>query len=147
MEVQAILERDGIQVRLNATCIELMSHGEEVGARVDCTEGVVEVSGSHMLLAMGRTPNTDDFGLERAGVECDAHGYIVVDNLLRTHVAGIWALGDCNGRGGITHTSYNDCKIVAANLLDHQMHSGTDRIRAYNFISILRLGDAGRLEA
>ena len=146
MEVQAILERGGIRVRLNATCIELMSHGKEVGARVDCAEGVVDVSGSHLLLAMGRTPNTADLGLEKAGLAHDAQGYIGVDNQLRTNVAGIWALGDCNGRGGFTHTSYNDFKIVAANLLDHEMHSVTDRIRAYNLYVDPPLGRCGMTE-
>jgi pyruvate/2-oxoglutarate dehydrogenase complex dihydrolipoamide dehydrogenase (E3) component len=146
LEVQAILEREGIQVRLNATCIELMHHGEEVGARVDCAAGVLEVSGSHLLLAMGRTPNTDDLGLEKTGVTRDAHGYIVVDNHLCTNVAGIWALGDCNGRGGFTHTSYNDFKIVAANLLDHEAHSVTDRIRAYNLYVDPPLGRCGMTE-
>jgi pyruvate/2-oxoglutarate dehydrogenase complex dihydrolipoamide dehydrogenase (E3) component len=145
-EVQAILERDGIQVRLNATCIELMKFEDEVGVRLDCTEGTEEVSGSHLLLAMGRTPNTDDLGLERTGIERDAHGYIVVDNQLRTNVAGVWALGDCNGRGGFTHTSYNDFKIVAANLLDHEMHSVTDRIRAYNLYTDPPLGRCGMTE-
>jgi pyruvate/2-oxoglutarate dehydrogenase complex dihydrolipoamide dehydrogenase (E3) component len=146
MEVQAILERDGIEVRLNATCIELMSHGEEVGARVDCTEGVLDVSGTHLLLAMGRTPNTADLGLEKAGVVRDAKGYIGVDNQLRTNVAGIWALGDCNGRGGFTHTSYNDFKIVAANLLDHETRSVADRIRAYNLYIDPPLGRCGMTE-
>jgi pyruvate/2-oxoglutarate dehydrogenase complex dihydrolipoamide dehydrogenase (E3) component len=146
MEVQAILEREGIQVRLNATCIELMSHGEEVGARVNCAEGAPEVSGSHLLLAMGRTPNTADLGLDKAGVERDAHGYIGVDNQLRTKVAGIWALGDCNGRGGFTHTSYNDFKIVAANLLDHEARSVADRIRAYNLYIDPPLGRCGMTE-
>jgi pyruvate/2-oxoglutarate dehydrogenase complex dihydrolipoamide dehydrogenase (E3) component len=145
-EVQAILEREGIQVRLNAMCIELMHHGEEVGARVDCPEGVLEVSGSHLLLAMGRTPNTGDLGLEKAGVERDAHGYIMVDNQLRTNVAGIWALGDCNGRGGFTHTSYNDFKIVAANLLGHEAHGVADRIRAYNLYIDPPLGRCGMTE-
>jgi pyruvate/2-oxoglutarate dehydrogenase complex dihydrolipoamide dehydrogenase (E3) component len=145
-EVQAILEREGIQMRLNATCIKLMNHGEEVVARLDSAEGVLEVSGSHLLLATSRTPNTDDLGLEMAAVERDAHGYIVVDNQLRTNVAGIWALGDCNGRGGFTHTSYNDFKIVAANLLDHQKHSVTDRIRAYNLYIDPPLGRCGMTE-
>ena len=145
-EVQAILEREGIQVRLNATCIELMSHGEEVGVRVDCTEGAPDVSGSHLLLAMGRTPNTADLGLEKAGVARDAHGYIGVDNQLRTNVPGIWALGDCNGRGGFTHTSYNDFKIVAANLLDHETRSVADRIRAYNLYVDPPLGRCGMTE-
>jgi pyruvate/2-oxoglutarate dehydrogenase complex dihydrolipoamide dehydrogenase (E3) component len=145
-EVQAILEREGVQVRLNATCIELMHHGAEVGARVDCAEGVLEVSGSHLLLAMGRTPNTGDLGLGKAGVERDAHGYITVDNQLRTNVAGIWALGDCNGRGGFTHTSYNDFKIVAANLLDRETHGVSDRIRAYNLYIDPPLGRCGMTE-
>jgi pyruvate/2-oxoglutarate dehydrogenase complex dihydrolipoamide dehydrogenase (E3) component len=142
-EVQAILEREGIHVRLNATCIELMRQGDEVGVRLDCAEGPPEVSGSHLLLAMGRTPNTGDLGLENAGVEHDAHGYITVDNQLRTNVAGIWALGDCNGHGGFTHTSYNDFKVVAANLLDHETRSIADRIRAYNLYIDPPLGRCG----
>jgi pyruvate/2-oxoglutarate dehydrogenase complex dihydrolipoamide dehydrogenase (E3) component len=145
-EVQAILEREGIRVRLNATCIEVMSHGEEIGVRVDCTAGAAEVSGSHLLLAMGRTPNTGDLGLEKAGVARDAQGYIVVDNQLRTSVPGIWALGDCNGRGGFTHTSYNDFEIIAANLLDHETRSVADRIRAYNLYIDPPLGRCGMTE-
>lgn len=145
-EVQAILEREGIQVRLNATCIELMSRGEEVGVRLDCTEGAPQVSGSHLLLAMGRAPNTGDLGLEKAGVARDARGYIVVDNQLRTNVPGIWALGDCNGRGGFTHTSYSDFEIVAANLLDHETRSVADRIRAYNLYIDPPLGRCGMTE-
>lgn len=145
-EVQAILEREGIQVLLNATCLELIRHGGEVGVRVDCSEGAPEVGGSHLLLAMGRTPNTGDLGLEKAGVARDAHGNIVVDNQLRTSVPGIWALGDCNGRGGFTHTSYNDFEIVAANLLDHQTRSVTDRIKAYNLYIDPPLGRAGMTE-
>ncbi|MGH9498032.1 MAG: FAD-containing oxidoreductase [Terriglobales bacterium] len=146
MEVQAILEREGIQVRLNATCIELTGHGADAGVRVDCTEGAAEVSGSHLLLAMGRTPNTGDLGLEKAGVERDARGYIVVDTQLRTNVTGIWALGDCNGRGGFTHTSYNDFEIVAANLLDHESRSVTDRIRVYDLYIDPPLGRCGLTE-
>jgi len=146
MEVQAILEREGIQVRLNAACIDLMSHGEEVAVRLDCTAGAPEVSGSHLLLAMGRTPNTSDLGLEKAGVSRDAKGYIVVDNQLRTNVPGIWALGDCNGRGGFTHTSFNDFEIIAANLLDHETRSVADRIRAYNLYIDPPLGRCGMSE-
>lgn len=145
-EVQAILEREGIEVRLNATCIELTKQGEEVGVRVDCAEGAPGASGSHLLLAMGRTPNTDDLGLEKAGVAHDAHGYILVDDQLRTNVPGIWALGDCNGRGGFTHTSYNDFKIVAANLLDNETRSVADRIRAYNLYIDPPLGRCGMTE-
>jgi pyruvate/2-oxoglutarate dehydrogenase complex dihydrolipoamide dehydrogenase (E3) component len=146
-EVQAILEREGIAVRLNATCIELAQHGTgEVGVRVDCTAGAPEVRGSHLLLAMGRTPNTDDLGLEKAGVARDENGYIPVDDHLRTNVPGIWALGDCNGRGGFTHTSYNDFEIVAANLLDQEARSVADRITAYNLYIDPPLGRAGMTE-
>jgi pyruvate/2-oxoglutarate dehydrogenase complex dihydrolipoamide dehydrogenase (E3) component len=146
-EVQAILEREGVQVRLNATCIELTKLGDgEVGVRLDCTGGMPEVSGSHLLLAMGRTPNTDDLGLEKSGVTRDEHGYILVDHELRSNVPGIWALGDCNGRGGFTHTSYNDFEIVAANLLDHEPRSVTDRITAYNLYIDPPLGRAGMTE-
>jgi pyruvate/2-oxoglutarate dehydrogenase complex dihydrolipoamide dehydrogenase (E3) component len=145
-EVQSILEGEGIQMRLNAKCIELIGHGEEVGVRVDCTDDAPEVRGSHLLLAMGRTPNTGDLGLEKARVACDAHGYIGVDNQLRTNVPGIWALGDCNGRGGFTHTSYNDFEIIAANLLDHETRSVADRIRAYNLYIDPPLGRCGMTE-
>jgi pyruvate/2-oxoglutarate dehydrogenase complex dihydrolipoamide dehydrogenase (E3) component len=146
-EVQAILEREGIAMRLNATCIELTKLGNgEVGVRVNCTDGIPEVSGSHLLLAMGRTPNTDDLGLEKSGVARDDHGYIQVDNQLRTNVPGIWALGDCNGRGGFTHTSYNDFEIVAANLLDHEARGVSDRITAYNLYTDPPLGRAGMTE-
>jgi pyruvate/2-oxoglutarate dehydrogenase complex dihydrolipoamide dehydrogenase (E3) component len=142
-EVQAILELEGIQVRLNAMCIELIKHGEQVGTRMNCSVGAPEVFGSHLLLAMGRTPNTADLGLEKAGVALDAHGYIVVDDQLRTTVPGIWALGDSNGRGGFTHTSYNDFEIVSANLLDHETRSVKDRIKAYNLYTDPPLGRCG----
>ncbi|HVH72618.1 MAG TPA: FAD-containing oxidoreductase [Candidatus Dormibacteraeota bacterium] len=145
-EVQAILMREGIHVRLSATCIGLTRRREEVGVRVDCSEGAPEVRGSHLLLAMGRTPNTSDLGLEKAGVSRDAHGYIVVDNQLRTNVPGVWALGDCNGRGGFTHTSYNDFEIVAANLLDQESRSVAGRIRAYNLYIDPPLGRCGMTE-
>lgn len=145
-EVQAILEREGIHVQVNAMCIELLKVGEKVGARMDCSEGAPEVMGSHLLLAMGRTPNTSDLGLEKAGVVRDAHGYIVVDDQLRTNVPGIWALGDCNGRGGFTHTSYNDFEIVAGNLLDHETRSVADRIKAYNLYVDPPLGRCGMTE-
>jgi pyruvate/2-oxoglutarate dehydrogenase complex dihydrolipoamide dehydrogenase (E3) component len=146
-EVQAILEHEGVEVQLNATCIELTRRGDEkVGVRLDCTEGTPDVSGSHLLLAMGRTPNTDDLGLEKSGVARDDRGYILVDDQLRTNVPGIWALGDCNGRGGFTHTSYNDFEIVAANLLDHESRGVTDRITAYNLYIDPPLGRAGMSE-
>ena len=89
-----------------------------VAVAVDCADGRAEAIGSHVLLAVGRRPNTDDLGLDKAGVATDARGYITVDDSLATNVPGIWALGDCNGRGAFTHTAYNDFEIVAANLLD-----------------------------
>ena len=100
-----------------------------------------------MLLAVGRRPNTDDLGLEKAGVAVDARGYIVVDDQLRTSVPGIWALGDCNGKGAFTHTSYNDAEIVAANLLDNDPRRVSDRITAYALYIDPPLGRAGMTEA
>jgi pyruvate/2-oxoglutarate dehydrogenase complex dihydrolipoamide dehydrogenase (E3) component len=144
--VREILEREGIQFRLNANCIALSRGKTGIAAKVDCDEGEPEVNGSHLLLAMGRTPNTDDLGLERAGVLRDSHGYITVDDELRTNVPGIWALGDCNGHGGFTHTSYNDFEIVAANLLDGGTRRVTDRIRAYNLYVDPPLGRVGMTE-
>jgi len=144
--VREILEREGIQIRLNAECIALAKGGQQVVARVGCAEGAPEVSGSHLLLAMGRIPNTGDLGLEKAGVARDARGYIVVDDELRTNVPGIWALGDCNGRGGFTHTSYNDFEIVAGNLLDGDTRRVSDRITAYNLYTDPPLGRAGMTE-
>jgi len=145
--VRDILEREGIAVRTNAKCIAV-APGSSSGVRVgmDCADGAPTVEGSHLLLAVGRRPNTDDLGLERAGVRTDARGYIVVDDQLRTNVPGIWALGDCNGRGAFTHTSYNDYEIVAANLLDHDPRRVTDRITAYALYVDPPLGRAGMTE-
>jgi pyruvate/2-oxoglutarate dehydrogenase complex dihydrolipoamide dehydrogenase (E3) component len=126
-----ILEGEGIHVRLNAECIHLAPHAEGVSVGVDCDSGDSESVGSHVLLAVGRTPNTDDLGLVRAGVTVDERGYIVVDDQLRTSVDGIYAMGDCNGKGAFTHTAYNDFEIVAANLLDHDPRRVSDRIPCY----------------
>src|SRR5436190_3994094 len=119
MGVADVLEAEGIELRLNATCMTVAKHPDGVAVNVDCTEGSPQVIGSHLLLAVGRRPNTDDLGLDKAGVATDARGYIQVDDQLRTNVPGIWALGDCIGRGAFTHTSWNDFQIVAANLLDN----------------------------
>jgi len=144
--VREILEREGIRFHLNAACIALSRSKTGIVARVDCSEGAPEITGSHVLLAMGRTPNTDDLGLERSGIVRDSRGYIPVDDELRTNIPGIWALGDCNGRGGFTHTSYNDFEIVAANLLDGGTRRVTDRISAYNLYVDPPLGRAGMTE-
>ena len=139
--IREIIEREGIEVRLNATCIGFSRRGEELLAHVDCASGDREVSGSHVLLAVGRRPNTDDLGLTNAGVAVDKRGYIVVDDQLRTSCPGIWALGDCNGKGGFTHTAFNDAEIVGANLLDNDPRKVSDRITAYMLCTlILRWG-------
>ena len=120
--IREILEAEGITVRTNASCIRFAPHQAGVAVGVDCTAGEPEIVGSDVLLAVGRRPNTDDLGLDKAGVTMDARGYVQVDDHLATNVPGIWAMGDCNGRGAFTHTAYNDFEIVAANLLD-----GADR--------------------
>jgi pyruvate/2-oxoglutarate dehydrogenase complex dihydrolipoamide dehydrogenase (E3) component len=142
-----ILQQEGIVVRLNAKCIRLAKSGTEVTAGVDCIEGPPEITGSHVLVAIGRRPNTADLGLETTGVAVDSRGYITVDDQLRTNVPGIWALGDCNGKGAFTHTSYNDFEIVAANLLDNDPRKVSDRITAYNLYIDPPLGRAGATEA
>jgi len=129
--VREILESEGIHLRLDAECIGFAPQGNDIRVRVNCVEGEPEILGSHVLLAVGRTPNTDDLGLERAGVAVDSQGYVTVDDQLHTNVPGIWALGDCNGRGAFTHTSYNDFEIVAANLLDSDPRRVSDRITAH----------------
>jgi pyruvate/2-oxoglutarate dehydrogenase complex dihydrolipoamide dehydrogenase (E3) component len=144
--IAEILRSEGIELRLNAKCIALKRHPQGAAVTAECTEGAPEIAGSHVLLAVGRRPNTDDLGLDKAGVKQDAHGYIVVDDQLRTNVPGIWALGDCNGKGAFTHTAYNDFEIVAANLLDNDPRRVSDRITAYNLYIDPPLGRAGLTE-
>jgi len=146
-EIRNIMEREGVTVRVNATCITLEKRGDQIVAGVDCTHDPSPVVGSHVLIATGRSPNTDDLGLDKAGIAHDARGYITVDDQLQTNVPGIWALGDCNGRGAFTHTSYNDFEIVAANLLDNDPRRLSDRIPAYNLYIDPPLGRAGMSEA
>jgi pyruvate/2-oxoglutarate dehydrogenase complex dihydrolipoamide dehydrogenase (E3) component len=145
--VRDILEREGIHVRTGAECISLAPHDRGVKVGVDCTDGPREAVGSHVLLAVGRHPNTNDLGLDRAGVATDARGYITVDEGLATSVPGIWALGDCNGRGAFTHTAYNDFEIVAANLLDGAQRKLRERIPAYALYIDPPLGRVGMTEA
>ena len=145
--VRQILEKEGVRIRLNAKCIAFRIDGTNTAVRVDCRDGAQEEIGSHVLLAVGRRPNTDDLSLEKAGVATDKFGYIVVDEQLRTNVPGIWALGDCNGRGAFTHTSYNDYEIVAANLLDNDPRRVSDRITTYGLFIDPPLGRAGMTEA
>ncbi len=141
-----ILKKEDIHVRTDAECIHFEPRGSQVGVGVSCTDGDPEVVGSHVLLAMGRRPNTDDLGLEKAGVKKDERGYIVVDDQLRTNVEGIWAMGDCNGRGAFTHTAYNDFEIVAANLLDNDPRRVSDRLPVYGLFTDPPLGRVGMTE-
>jgi pyruvate/2-oxoglutarate dehydrogenase complex dihydrolipoamide dehydrogenase (E3) component len=145
--IQAALEAEGIQIRLGAECIELAREGESVTANVHCSTGSPQVTGSHVLIAVGRVPNTDDLGLDNAGVETDHLGFIKVDDELRTNVAGIWALGDCNGKGAFTHTAYNDYEIVAANLFEgNPRRRVSDRIPCYALFVDPPLGRVGLTE-
>jgi len=144
--IQAILEGEGVKFRLNATCLGAARRGNGVSVRISCREEPRSVDGSHLLLAIGRVPNTDDLGLDLAGVRTDARGYIEVDEGLQTSVPGIWAIGDVNGRGAFTHTSYNDYEIVAANLLDGERRRVSDRIPAYALFIDPPLGRVGMTE-
>jgi len=144
--IEEILRGEGIALRTGAMCISLAPHERGVAVRVECPEGEPVVAGSHVLLAVGRRPNTDDLGLDRAGVATDARGFVTVDDTLATNVPGIWALGDCNGRGAFTHTAYNDFEIVAANLLDGAQRRVSERIPAYALYIDPPLGRVGLTE-
>jgi pyruvate/2-oxoglutarate dehydrogenase complex dihydrolipoamide dehydrogenase (E3) component len=142
-----ILATEGIEIRLDAECLSARKEATGISVGVECQSGSPRVEGSHLLLAVGRRPNTDDLDLDRAGVRTDERGYITVDDQLRTNVPGIWALGDCNGRGAFTHTAYNDFEIVAANLLDNDPRRVSDRIAAYALYIDPPLGRVGMTEA
>src|SRR6516164_7197715 len=144
--IKTILKGEGVKIRLNAECIGFEKRGDKVAVQVDCSSGDKTVIGSHTLLAVGRVPNTNDLGVEQAGIEMDKRAYIQVDDQLRTNVPGIYALGDCNGRGAFTHTAYNDYEIVAANLLDGDHRRVSDRITAYALYIDPPLGRAGMTE-
>ena len=145
--VREILENEGIKIRTNATCISLEKRESRIAVGVSCDEAPPEVLGTHVLLAVGRTPNTSDLGLDLAGVTSDERGYIIVDDQLQTNVPGIWALGDCNGHGGFTHTSYNDYEIVADNLLNSDHRRVSDRIQTYALFIDPPLGRCGMTDA
>jgi pyruvate/2-oxoglutarate dehydrogenase complex dihydrolipoamide dehydrogenase (E3) component len=145
--VKEILESEGIDIRLGAECISFERSDKGVFVHTHCDAGDPRVHGSHVLLAVGRRPNTDDLALDKAGVQIDERGYILVDDELRTNVPGIWAMGDCNGKGAFTHTSYNDFEIVAANLLDHDPRRVSDRIQAHALYIDPPLGQVGMTEA
>jgi len=145
--VKEILENEGINIRLNTDCISIKKESDgSISVGVDCKDGNNKVTGSHLLLAVGRTPNTHDLGLENTGIETDDRGYIKVNDKLETAVETIWAIGDCNGRGAFTHTSYNDYEIVAANLLENDPRSVDDRITCYGLFIDPPLGRVGMTE-
>ena len=145
--VRKIVELEGIRIRSNAKCISLAKRDSRVAVGMECDEGPPEVSGTHVLLAVGRTPNTHDLGLDLAGIATDEHGYIIVDDQLQTNVPGVWALGDCNGHGGFTHTSYNDYEIVADNLFNADHRRVSDRIKTYALFIDPPLGRCGMTDA
>lgn len=144
--VRDVMQDEGIEIRLGARCIAVKRRDRGISIRVECDSGAPEVEGSHLLVAVGRKPNTDDLGLAKAGIETDPRGFIKVDDRLRTSVSNVWALGDVNGRGAFTHTSFNDFEIVAANLFDDDRRSVNDRITAYGLYIDPPLGRAGLTE-
>ena len=146
-EIRAILEREGVKIRTGAECMALERKGKRIVVKLHCEGGKRVAEGSHLLLAVGRKPNTDDLGLDAAGVEVDERGYIKVDDQCRTSAEGVWALGECNGKGAFTHTSYNDYEIVAANLFDGAARRISDRIQTYALFIDPPLGRAGMTEA
>ena len=144
--VAEILKDENIDIRLNSKVVAVGKHGNDIAVTIESGGAESRIVGSHLLLAIGRRPNTDDLGLDKAGVATDSRGYIEVDEELRTNVPGIWALGDCNGKGAFTHTSWNDFEIVAANLLDNEPRRVSDRITAYALYTDPPLGRAGMTE-
>ena len=145
--IASVLKEEGIDVRVDSKMVSVEKQGNLIAAKVELAGRTAQIAGTHLLVATGRRPNTDDLGLDKAGIATDAHGYIQVDDQLRTSIPGIWAMGDCNGRGAFTHTSYNDFEIVAANLLDNDPRRVSDRIMAYALYTDPPLGRAGMTEA
>ena len=144
--VQEILEHEGINIECNAECISFEKRGNKIEASLSCSDETRKVQGSHVLLAVGRIPNTNDLGLDKAGVEVDARGLIPVNDTLQTNVPGIWALGECNGKGAFTHTTYNDYEIVANQLLGDQTRRVSDRLPCYGLYIDPPLGRVGMTE-
>jgi pyruvate/2-oxoglutarate dehydrogenase complex dihydrolipoamide dehydrogenase (E3) component len=144
--IREFLEAEGIRFALGAKCLSLKREGDAVAVGLECGDGPPLARGSHVLLAVGRVPNTDDLGLDKAGIEVDARGYIEVDEALRTTNERVWALGDCNGKGAFTHTAYNDYEIVADNLLSNAGRRHTDRVPVYALYTDPPLGRVGMNE-
>jgi pyruvate/2-oxoglutarate dehydrogenase complex dihydrolipoamide dehydrogenase (E3) component len=145
--VDKFLKEEGIDVRVDSRVVGVEKQGNSIAVKIESEGKISQVVGTHVLVAIGRRPNTDDLGLDKAGIAIDSHGYIQVDDQLRTNVPGIWAMGDCNGRGAFTHTSWNDFEIVAANILDNEQRRVSDRITAYALYTDPPLGRVGMTEA
>jgi len=147
LTVADILRGEGIDVRVDTEVVDVARHGNGIAVDVVHDGAHSQIIGTHLLLAIGRRPNTDDLGLDRAGIAVDDRGFIKVDDELRTSASGVWAMGDCNGRGAFTHTSYNDFEIIAANILDQGNRRVSDRIAAYALYTDPPLGRVGATEA
>ncbi len=145
--IQSILEAEGVNFALGAECLSLQQQGSHIAVGAECTTGSPAIIGSHVLVAVGRRPNTDGLGLEHAGIDTDERGYVVVDEQCRSSADGVWAVGDCNGRGAFTHTSWNDHEIVVANLFDHDARRIDARIPCYALFIDPALGRIGMNEA
>ena len=145
--VAQFLKEEGIDVRVDSEVVGVEKQGNSIAVKIELAGKISQVVGTHVLAAIGRRPNTDDLGLDKVGIATDPHGYIQVDDQLRTNVPGIWAMGDCNGRGAFTHTSWNDFEIVAANILDNEQRRISDRITAYALYTDPPLGRVGLTEA
>ncbi len=144
--VQDILENEGINIELNTECISFENLGNKISTNLSCLDKARKVVGSHVLLAVGREPNTQDLGLENAGIEVDERGIIKVDDRLLTNIPGIWALGECNGKGAFTHTSYNDYEIVVDQLFGSNTRRASNRIPCYGLFIDPPLGRVGMTE-
>jgi pyruvate/2-oxoglutarate dehydrogenase complex dihydrolipoamide dehydrogenase (E3) component len=144
--IRDILQAEGVRFELGAECLSLARAGTRIRVGAACTAGQPAIEGSHVLLAVGRRPNTDGLCLESAGIRTDARGYIEVDDQCRTSAEGVWAVGDCNGRGAFTHTAWNDHEIVVANLFDHDARRIADRIACYALFIDPALGRIGLSE-
>ncbi|MDR9418077.1 FAD-containing oxidoreductase [Gracilimonas sp.] len=144
--VREILEEEGITFRLNSKCISASQSKNEIIVNIDCASGSPQVKGTHLLVATGRRPNSDDLGLEHTDIELNNRNYISTDDTLQTSVEGIWALGDVNGIGAFTHTAYNDFEIVAANLFDNDPRKVSDRILNYSLYTDPSLSHIGMYE-
>jgi pyruvate/2-oxoglutarate dehydrogenase complex dihydrolipoamide dehydrogenase (E3) component len=146
LAIQDFLLAEGLELRLGAECLTVRREADGLSVGLQCTQGAPRESGTHLLLAVGRVPNTDDLGLDRAGIKTDKQGYIEVDAALRTSNPHVWALGDCNGKGAFTHTAYNDYEIVADNLLSNASRKYTDRVPVYALYTDPPLGRVGMSE-